>query len=78
MHYRGPRGREREKGPEKIFEEIRAENFSNIRREIVNQIQEAQRISGQINPRKDTPIHIVKKLTKIKDRIKILKATKEE
>ena len=34
-HYRGPRGEEREKGPEKIFEEIIAENFLNIRKEIV-------------------------------------------
>ena len=45
----GPR--RREKGPEKIFEEIIAENFSNMGKEIVNQVQEAQRVPSRINPR---------------------------
>ena len=44
--------------------------------EIVNQVQEAQRVPGRINPRRNTPRHIVIKLTKIKDRDKILKATR--
>ena len=38
---RVPKGEEREKGPEKIFEEIIAENFPNMGKEIVNQVQEA-------------------------------------
>ena len=42
-----PEGEEREKGPEKIFEEIIAENFLNMGKERVNQVQEAQ------SPRKD-------------------------
>ena len=46
--YRGPR-RRRQKGPEKTFEEIIAENFLNMAKEIVNQVQEAQ------SPRKDKP-----------------------
>ena len=66
LHYRGPR--RREKGPEKIFEEIIAENFPNMGKEIVNQVQEAQRVPGRINPRKSTLRHIVIKLTKIKNR----------
>ena len=66
-HYRGPR-RRREKGPEKVFEETLAENFPNMGKEIVNQVQEAQRVSGRINPRRNTPRHIIMKLTKIKDR----------
>ena len=45
-------------------------------KEIVNQIQEAQRVLGRINPRRNTQRHIVIKLTKIKDRDKILKATR--
>ena len=73
LHYRGPR-RIREKGPEKIFEEIIAENFPNMGKEIVDhmgkeivdQVQEAQRVPGRINPRRNTPVHIVIKLTKIK------------
>ena len=58
----------REKGPEKIFEEIIAENFPDMGKEIVNQVQEAQRVPGRINPRKNTLRHIVIKLTKIKYR----------
>ena len=38
---------ERKKGPEKIFEEIIAENFPSRGKEIVNQVQEAQ------SPRQD-------------------------
>ena len=67
MHYRSPR-RRREKGPEKIFEEIIAENFSNMGKEIVNQVQEAQRVPSRINPRRSTLRHIVIKLTKMRDR----------
>ena len=44
-------------------------------KEIVNQVQEAQRIPSSINPRRNTPRLIVIKLTKIKDKDKILKAT---
>ena len=47
-------------------------------KEIVNQVQEAQRVSGRINPKRNTPRHIVIKLTKIKDRDKVLKATREK
>ena len=71
-----PEGEEREKGPEKIFEEIIAENFPNMGKEIVNQVQEAQRVPGRINPRRNTPRHIVIKPTKIKDKDKILEATR--
>ena len=37
-----PEGEEREKGSKKVFEEVRAENFPNMGKEIVNQVQEAQ------------------------------------
>ena len=68
----------REKGPEKIFKEIITENLPNMGKEIVNQVQEAQRVPGRINPRRNILRHTVIKLTKIKDRDKILKATKEK
>ena len=45
-------------------------------KEIVNQVQEAQRVPGRINPRRKILRHTVIKLTKIKDRDKILKATR--
>ena len=47
-------------------------------KEIVNQVQEAQRVPGRINPRRNTLRHTAIKLTKIKDRGKILKATREK
>ena len=77
LHFRGPR-RKIEKRPEKIFEEIIAENFPNMGKEIVNQVQEAQRVLDRINPRRNTPRHIVIILKKIKDRNKMLKATREK
>ena len=70
-------GEEREKGPEKIFEEIIVENFPNMGKEIAPQVQEAQRVPGRINPRRNTPRHIVIKLTKIKCKEKLLKAARE-
>ena len=77
IHIIGVPGRE-EKGSEKISEEIRAENFPNIGKETFNQVQEAQRAPGRVNPRRNTPRHIEIKLTKIKDRDKILKAAREK
>ena len=42
------------------------------------QVQEAQRVPHRINPRRNTQRHIVIKLIKIKDKEKILKATREK
>ena len=49
---------------EKIFEDIIVENFPNIEKEIVNQVQKAQRVPYRINPRGNMPRHILIKLTK--------------
>ena len=46
--------------------------------EITTQFQEAQRVPGRINTRRNTTRRIVIKLAKIKDREKLLKATREE
>ena len=43
-------------------------------KEIVNQVQETQRIPYRINPRRNRPRHILIKLSKIKYKGKILKA----
>ena len=69
---------EKKKGTGKIFEEIIVENFPNMGNEIVNQVQEAQRVPNNINPRRNTPRHILIKLSKIKYKEKILKATREK
>ena len=43
-----------------------------------NQVQEAQRVPYRINPRRNTPRHMLIKLTKIKHRERILKAAMEK
>ena len=57
---------EKKKGYEKIFEEIAVENFPNMEREIVNQLQESKRAPYRISPRRNTPRHILIKLTQRK------------
>ena len=42
-------------------------------KEIATQVQEAQRVPGRINPKRNKPRHIVIKMTKIKDKEKLLK-----
>ena len=73
-----PEGEEREKGPEKIFAEIIVKNFPDMGKEIATQVQEMQRVPGRMNPRRNKPRHIVIKLTKIKGKEKLLKATREK
>ena len=69
---------EKEKGYEKISEEIIVENFPNMEKEIVNQVQEAQRVPYKINPRINMPRHMLTKLTKTKHKERILKAAREK
>ena len=64
-----PEEEEKKKWYEKIFEEIIVENFSNV--EIVNQVQETQRVAYRINPRRNMPRHILIKLTKTKHKGRI-------
>ena len=49
-----------------------------MEKEIVNQVQEAQRVPYTINPRRNTPRHILIKLTKTKHKERILKAAREK
>ena len=62
----------------KIFEEIIVENFPNLEKEIVNQVQEAQRVTYKISPRRNTPKHILVKLRETKHRERILKVVREK
>ena len=68
-----PEVEEKRKVYEKNFEEIIVENFPNMEKEIVNQVQEAQRVPYRIN----MPRHILIKLTKTKQR-KNIKSSKGE
>ena len=73
-----PEEEEKKKGSDKISEEIIVKNFPNMGKEIVTQVQKAQRVPYRINPRKNTPRHILIKLRKIKFKEKILKAAREK
>ena len=68
-----PEEEQKKKATEKTSEEITVENFPNMGKEIVNQVQEAQRVPYRINPRRNTPRHILIKPSKIKYKEKILK-----
>ena len=73
-----PEEEEEKKGYEKIFEEIIVGNFPNMEKGIVNQVQEAQRVLYRVNPRRNTPRHILIKLIKNKHKERILKAAREK
>ena len=66
---------DKKKGHEKILEEITVETFPKIGKEIATKVQETQRVPNRINPRQNTLRHILIKLTKIKHKEQILKAT---
>ena len=57
---------------------LKIKNFPNMGKEIVNQVQEAQRVPYRINPMGNMPRHILIKLTKTKHKERILKATREK
>ena len=42
------------------------------------QVQDIQRVPGRINPKRSLPRHTVSKLTKIKDKEKIMKTTRKK
>ena len=69
--------KEKKKGYGKMFEEIIVEKFPNMKKEIDNQVQEAQRVPYRINPRRNTPRHILIKLTNTKHKERILKEARE-
>ena len=49
-----------------------------MEKEIVDQVQETQKAPYRINPRRNMPRHILMKLTKTKQKQRILKAAKEK
>ena len=47
-------------------------------KEIVNKVQEAQSVPYRINPRRNTPRHILIKLTKTKQKERMLKVARDK
>ena len=73
-----PEEEDKMKDHEKILEGITVESFPKMRKEIIIQVQETQRLPNRMNPRRNTPRHILIKLTKIKHKEQILKAAREK
>ena len=73
-----PEGEEEQQGIENLFEKVMMENFPNLMREKVTQIQEAQRIPIKRSPKRPTPKHIRTKMAKFQDKERILKAAREK
>ena len=74
-----PEGEEEEQKIENLFEQIMKENFPNLAKEIdFQEVQEAQRVPKELDPRRNTPRHIIITLPKIKEKEGTLKAAREK
>ena len=56
---------------------MKISNFPDTEKEIVNHVQEAQRVPYRINPRRNMPRRILIKLTKAKHKERIITASRE-
>ena len=55
------------------------ENFPNLAKEIdFQEVQEAQRVPKKLDPRRNTPRHIIITLSKIKEKERLLEAAREK
>ena len=62
-----PEGEEEEQKIENLFEQIMKESFPSLAKEIdFQEVQEAQRVPKKLDPRRNTPRHIIITLPKIK------------
>ena len=73
-----PEGEEEEQKIENLFEQI-MKNFPHLAKEIdFQEVQEAQRVPKKLDPRRNTPRHIIITLAKIKEKERILEAAREK
>ena len=73
-----PEGEEEEQEMENLSEKIMKGNFPNLAKILDVQVQEDQRATKNLDPRRKTPRHIIIKLAKIKDKERILKGAREK
>ena len=71
-----PEGEEEEQKIENLFEQIMKENFPKLAEEI--DFQEAQRVPKKLDPRRNTPRHIIITLAKINQKERILEAARDK
>jgi len=69
-----PEGQEEQQGLENLFEEIMTENFPDMGKIKVTQVQ---RVPSRINPKRPTPRHVIISMANINDKERILKAARE-
>ena len=73
-----PEGKESKQGIENLYYKIVTENLPNLVKEKVTQVQEAQRVPNKLDPQRSTPRHIIIKMTRLKEKDRILKARREK
>ena len=74
-----PEGEEQQQEIENLFDQIMKDYFSNLVKEIHFQgVQEAHRVPKKLDPKRNTPRHIIIKLPKIKDKETILTAARRK
>ena len=73
-----PKREDEQQEIENLFQQI-MKNFHNLAKEIdFQEVQEAQRVPKKLDPRKNTPRHIIIPLPKIKQKERILQAAREK
>ena len=70
--------KKKRKGQKNLFQKVMMENFPNLMREKVTQIQETQRVPSKRNPKRPTARHIIIKMAKFQDKERILKEAREQ
>ena len=74
-----PEGKEEEQKIENLFTQIMKKNFPNLVKEIdFQEVQEAQTVPKKLDPKRDTPRHIIITWPKIKEKEGILEAAREK
>ena len=76
---RVPEGEKEDQEIENLFEQIMKENFPNLAKEIdFQEVQESHRVPKKLDPRGNTPRHIIITLPKITQKERILEAAREK
>ena len=73
-----PEGEEEEQRIENLFEKVMMENFPNLMKEKVTQIQDTQRVPIKRNPKRPTAKQIIIKMAKFQEKERILKEAREK
>ena len=71
-----PEEEDKKKGHEKLFEQIIAENFPKMGKEIATQVQETQRVPKRINLRQNTPKTHINQINKYQTQKANIKSSK--